>query len=107
MIYGFAEELMKIEVKKTDILNGICRDRGKCPVARAIKRKFPDAEFVDVARNLVIIDHKLYNLPKKASRFIGAYDENNNWFHPSPFDKRRPLKGKLKPFSFVLREVKP
>lgn len=74
-----------ITVTQEDISEGLAIDCERCPIARAIARKFPEHR-VNVLGDVVIIGREFYNLPGECAIFVHH------------FDNLRPVK----PFSFTL-----
>lgn len=81
---------MLIRVTKKHIKQGVISDPYSCPVALAIRDKgFECVVTEHTIRTNNIWAYKRYNCPRSVSRFVKAFDKGR----------------KVKPFSFILREV--
>lgn len=79
---------MRFNVTAKDIREGIADNCIKCPVARAIQRKFPN-HTIYAAPWSIFIDNKSYYIPKSAYSFILKFDKKQD----------------VKPFSFEIKEL--
>lgn len=79
---------VRINITKNDILSGKPGCNKRCPIARAVLRKFKS---VGVNDSTISIDRKRYDLLDSAIVFINQYDS-------SPDSDRK----QMKPFSFIL-----
>lgn len=64
---------MLIEVTREDIDHGLAGSCGSCPVALAIRRRFPDG-WVRVGIRCVYAGGRAYHLPSGAIEFIERFD---------------------------------
>jgi hypothetical protein len=84
-----------IHVIQDDIDKGSVGSANSCPVARALKRKFPQYGHVLVFTysvrmwNDINYNAVFYTFPEKVSTFIKAYDRGQ----------------KMEPFNFYLKEI--
>lgn len=76
---------MRIYVTKDDIAHGKPCNAGKCPIARALQRRFPKA-FVSVGPWGMTLEDSLLEIPTSARNFIARFD----------------AKQTVRPFSFKL-----
>lgn len=78
----------KITVTRRDIQRGLMQNQRSCPIALALKkRKIPFLSVFDTEITFMIKDeHKSIALPRRAEKFIEAFDEAK----------------KVKPFSFII-----
>lgn len=81
------KNFVKIEVKAIDIKKGMKEDCKYCPVARAIKRRYPKARGVFVRGYIVEWRDYCYALPLKVQNFIERFDDGL----------------KVRPFSFFMK----
>ena len=67
---------MLITVKQEDINNGNRRDASSCPMAMAIRRKFPkvNPSYINVVSRCCNINGEFYRLSNPAIRFIDKFD---------------------------------
>lgn len=67
-----------IKVTQEDIDNGIPESSRSCPIALAVKRQFPDWDYVNVASYIEAFatnGMRRFSLPDEAVNFIAAFDE--------------------------------
>lgn len=83
---------MKIKVTQKDIDQGQRSSTHACPIALAIRRRFPRAirvsvmsYRVDVHRTLLTADDRVYTLPPDAKLFIGMFDSGGGGSVVKPF----------------------
>lgn len=63
-----------LEVKHHHIAKGIRFKPSSCPIALALKKKFPKRH-ICVGPDLCVIGHTYYHLSKKAKEFVEAFDK--------------------------------
>lgn len=63
-----------IAVTKDDILQGVRRDGQYCPIARSLRRRYPDSK-IEVDCELIQIDDERIPVTGKIEDFIDAFDE--------------------------------
>lgn len=68
---------MRIYVTDKDIKEGIRCSTSRCPVARALNRKFEN-EIISVGVTTFTIGNKIYPMPKKAQKFIMNFDSQRD-----------------------------
>ena len=88
-------DLLRIEVSRVDIANGIREDARQCPIARAVRQLLPSAVDVEVDSALCISTadgYFVYTLPDDAFNFIYEFDNDRD---PSPFTFEAPLDGDI------------
>lgn len=75
-----------IRVTQDDIANGICQDPLSCPIARAVRRRYPQAS-IHVGRIILEIAGNKFQLPDRAIDFIDTFDSGRaaTSFHPFNF----------------------
>jgi hypothetical protein len=68
---------MKIEVTQEDIDRGIPEDPTSCPVARAVRRAFPDAKQIGVDYGEVVVDDNEWIVNAGTAIFIEDFDRGD------------------------------
>ncbi len=63
-----------ITVVSKDIDRGVQRSCQFCPIALALRREFPDAEYIEVNSAYIVVDNKKCTTPKEAQEFIEKFD---------------------------------
>ena len=64
-----------MKIIEEDIKNGVPHNGIACPIANAIRRKYPDAQIiVDRTGTHVKINDLVYPLPKEAQDFVVNFD---------------------------------
>ena len=63
-----------ITVLREDIDNGVQRSCQNCPIALALRREFPDAEYIEVNSAYIVVDNKKCSTPEEAQEFIEKFD---------------------------------
>jgi hypothetical protein len=64
---------LKINVTEKDIEDGIEKDSHWCPIARAVRRIFPDQPITVGDDTVMIDDHHIY-LTRRAMEFVHNFD---------------------------------
>ena len=65
---------MKIEVTQDDIDEGVQGSMSLCPIARALKRHFPEGSSIRVGGGRAFVDGVVYQLPHEARIFVKLFD---------------------------------
>lgn len=81
-------EILRVDVNSMDIDSGARRSPSSCPIAKAIRRMYPDADFISVGSYTAIIDKTPYKVPMDARNFITRYD-NSQLVDPAQFELER------------------
>lgn len=95
---------LTIEVTQEDIDQGTPGDCENCPVARPIRRIFPNCS-VKVEGDVIEIDGSTVGAPEKVESFVYEFDRKFNDFVSSfekDFEDYDEWREEFEPFSFVL-----
>jgi len=80
---------VKIEVTQEDIDLGVVADGDSCPIARSLRRIFPDLDVYVGGCYFDLIDEGIeiasVTLPKTAQRFIDRFDGERATVRPETF----------------------